>query len=432
MREAKRSWKRSAAIVLGSVLVLAACQAGDGASPQTGDGASPPVGTGEGNGEEPTQTLTLGAAVALSGPVSREGNLVNDGYEYWMEKVNEQGGIEIGGERYQVEIIVYDDESDADTATRLTERLISEDGVDFLLGPFSSGITQATTTIGERNQVLTIAPQANADSIYERGYEYVFSILPPASTYLRGVIDMAGTLEPAPETAAIMIRDDPFGIAAGEGATAYAEEQGLEVVFSERYPANATDVSTILTQVEAEDPDILMASTLFQDSLLITRQAKDLQFAPSLTAFTAGPALPDFVDSLGADAEFVMGSEWWLPSLNYEGEETLGSTQEYAAGIEEMFGYVPGYHTASGSMAGLVLQLALEQAGTTDTAAVRDALLAMEPETFWGPIGWDETGKNVVGTSIPVQILDGQATSVWPPEGRETEPVYPFPAWDER
>jgi len=299
---------------LALVISLAACQGGGPAGP---DGSP-----GDDGGE--TLTLTLGAAVSLTGPVSREGNLVNDGYEYWMNAVNEQGGIQVGDDTYMVELIVYDDEGNPDTATQLTERLITEDNVDFLLGPFSSGITQATSTIGERNQVLTMAPQANADAIYERDYRYVFSILPPASTYLRGVIDMTATLDPAPESVAVMIRDDPFGIAAGEGAVAYAEAQGLDVVFEEKYPADASDVSSILTGVQSANPDMLLASTLFQDSVLITRQAKDLQFAPSLMGFTAGPALPDFVESLGGDANFVMGSEWWLPSLDFPGEEKLG------------------------------------------------------------------------------------------------------------
>lgn len=414
---------RSLVIGLVTMLVLAACQP----SGQSGNS-----GGADQSGGATGKTLKLGASIALTGPVSREGKFIKDGYEYWMNKVNEQGGINIGGEKYQVKITFYDDESDADTSARLTERLISEDHVDFLLGPQSSGITQATTTIGERNKVLTIAPVANADAIYERGYRYVFSILPPASTILHGVIDMAGTLSPKPATVAVMIRDDPFGIAAGEGAVNYAKEQGFDVVFSEKYPANATDVSSILTAVQSAHPDMLLASTLFEDSVLILQQAKDLRFAPSLMAFTTGPALPDFITSLGADANFVMGSEWWLPSLEFKGEETLGSTQEYVAGMKKEFGYTPPYHAAAGSVAGLVLQLALEQAGSLDTDAVRNALLKMKPQTFWGPIGWDETGKNVVGTTYPDQILNGQATSVWPEEGRKTEPVYPFPAWDQR
>ncbi|MPZ87417.1 MAG: ABC transporter substrate-binding protein [Nitriliruptorales bacterium] len=412
---------RNVAALLAVALLAAACGESTSA-PGSGDAAA----QGEGG------TIRIGAAVALTGAVSREGNLVKDGYEFWQEQVNEQGGIEVGGEGYEVEIVFYDDESDADTGTRLTERLITQDNVQFLLGPYSSGITQATTTISERRGVLTIAPQANADDIYERGYETVFSVLPPASSYLTGILDMAVELDPEPETLAVMIRDDPFGIAAGQGAVRRAEELGMQVVFQDRYPADATDVASILTEVGRHDPDMLVASTLFQDSLLITRQLKNLQMSPALVGFTAGPALPDFIDSLSGDAHAVLGSEWWLPTLQYDGEETLGSTSEYAAAIEEEFGYTPGYHTASGSMAGLVLQLAIEQAGSLETEDIRAALLDLEPETFWGPIGWNEEGKNVVGGSNPVQIMDDEVVAVWPEEAREQEPIYPFPAWNER
>ncbi len=378
-----------------------------------------------------SQTLKLGAAVALTGPVSREGNLVKDGYEYWQKTVNDKGGVDIGGSKYNVDIVFYDDESKADTGTRLTEKLITDDKVQFLLGPFSSGITQATTTIAERYQMLTIAPQANADSIYERGYKYVFSILPPASTYLRGVVDMSSSLTPKPTKMAIMIRDDPFGIAAGEGAASDGKAKGFDIVFQDKYPANATDVSSILTKVRGTNPDLLLASTLFQDSVLITKQAKDLQFAPKLMAFTAGPALPDFISSLGKDAESIVGSEWWLPTLKYEGE-LFGSAQQFADAIQKTKGYVSGYHTASGSMAGLVLQLALQSAGKVETEAVRSALLKLQPKTFWGPIGWNEQGKNDKGTSYPVQIQDGKVVAVWPEQGRQAPAKYPFPAWSGR
>ena len=418
---------------LAAAPLLNACQqAGPSEKPSTAPAAGQDKAASQQAPAKAAQTLRIGAAVALTGPVSREGNLVKDGYDYWQKAVGEKGGIDIGGTKHNVEIVSYDDESKAETGTRLTEKLITEDKVQFLLGPFSSGITQATTTISERYNVLTIAPQANADAIYERGYKYVFSILPPASTYLRGVIDMSETLDPKPARIAVMIRDDPFGIAAGEGAANYAESKGLEVVFKDKYPANATDVSSVLTNVRGRNPDMLLASTLFQDSVLITRQSKDLQFAPKLIGFTAGPALPDFISSLGRDSESIIGSEWWLPTLKYEGEATLGSTQQYADGMKKEKNYEPGYHAASGSLAGLVLQLALESAGKTDTDAVREALLKLEPNTFWGPIGWNDQGKNTKGTSIPVQIVDGKVVAVWPESGRQQPPKYPCPAWGQR
>ncbi len=378
-----------------------------------------------------TQMLTIGAAVALTGGVAKEGNQAKDGYEFWQKTVNDAGGVDVGGTKHSIELVVYDDESKADTASRLTEKLISDDKAQFILGPFSSAITQATTTISERYGVLTIAPLANADSIYERGYKYVFSILPPASSYLRNALDMAATLDPKPIKTAIMMRDDAFGIAAGEGAAKDAPGHGFDVVFKDKYPANATDVSTILTQVKAANPDMFLASTLFQDAVLITKQAKDLQFNPKMFAFTAGPAIPDFVNSLGKDAEGVIGSEWWLPSLQAEGP-VFGSAQQYSEAITKAKGYPANYFVAAGSVAGLVLQLGIEKAGKLETDAVRAALLDMDPKTFWGPLGWDETGKNVKGAGYPSQIQDGALRGVWPADVRDAPVRYPFPAWSGR
>ena len=230
MLKGPRGARAATAMIVGAALLLSAC----------GPAATGPAA----GGATATQVLKIGAAVALTGPVSKEGNLVKDGYEIWQKAVNDKGGLTVGATRYKVEFVFYDDESKADTASRLTEKLITEDKVSFILGPYSSGITTATSTISERYKVLTIAPQANADGIYERGYKYIFSVLPPASNYLKGLVDMGLTLSPQPHRLAVLIRDDPFGIAAGEGAAKYAASKGYEVVFKEKFPANATDVST--------------------------------------------------------------------------------------------------------------------------------------------------------------------------------------------
>lgn len=404
-------------------LVGVACAAPPAAAPQPAPAEAPKA------AEE--KVLKLGAAVALTGQVSREGNLLKDGYEFWKKLVNEQGGIDIGGEKYKVEIVYYDDKSDPETSAKLTEKLITEDEVDFILGPYSSGITIATSAIGEKYKIITIAPLANSPKIYTQGYKYVFSILPPATKYLQRLLDMAAELDPQPKTLAIMARDDPFGIAVADGAAARAEELGLEIVYREKYPKDATDVSSLLTQIKALNPDIMIASTLFQDAVLITKQARDLKVCPKILSYSVGTAIPDFTSELGADSEYIYGSEWWLPIMGWKGT-VIPSAGEYAEMIEAEYGYTPGYHTAAGTAAGVVLQLALQKAGAIDTEKVRQALLNFDEQIFWGPIGWDETGQNVKGASGVIQIQDGKVTAIYPPDIQEAPPRYPMPCWDER
>ena len=377
------------------------------------------------------QTIKIGAALALTGPVSKEGKLVKDGYDFWLAEVNKRGGITVGGKRQPVQIVFYDDESNAQTSARLTEKLITEDKVQFLLGPFSSPITMQTSVIGEKYKILTIAAQANANAIYQRGFKYVVSVLPPATAYMKLTLEMASKLEPRPRTVAIMALNNPFGILAAEGARDHAKAYGFDVVYFEKYPAQASDVSPFLTQIKAKNPDVLVASGFFQESLLIVKQSKELKFCPKMIALTVGPDVPDFTKSLGKDADYIYGSAWWLPNMGYKSRD-FGSSRDYSKALTERLGREPNYHVASGTAAGLFLQMAIEKANSLDTDAVRKAFSTMDIETFWGTVAWNEQGQNIKGASGPIQIQNGKLVSIYPEQLREAPAAYPMPCWDKR
>jgi branched-chain amino acid transport system substrate-binding protein len=382
-------------------------------------------------GEAAAQPIKIGAAVALTGAVSKEGKLLKDGYDLWLAEVNRQGGIKVGGKPHRVEMVYYDDESNAQTGAKLTEKLITEDKVQFILGPFSSPITMQTSVIGEKYKIITMAALANSDAIYDRGFKYVFSVLPPATKYMRLLLEMGTKLQPRPRTLAILALNNPFGLLVAQGTQEQAKALGYEVVYHEKYPAQSADVSAFLTQIKAKNPDVVVASSFFQEALLITKQAKELRLCPKILAFTVGPALPDFTKSLGKDAEHIYGSEWWLPNMGWKGRD-FGSSQDYAKAVKARLGYEPGYHTAAGTASGLLLQMAIEKAGSLETDAVRQALLGLDVDTFWGPVAWNDKGVNVKGASGPIQIRDGRVVSVYPEGLREAAPAYPMPCWDKR
>jgi branched-chain amino acid transport system substrate-binding protein len=378
----------------------------------------------------PAQTIKVGAAVALTGNFSHEGTQVYRGYQLWLEEVNKQG-INVGGKRMKVEMVFYDDKSEAQTAVDLTEKLITQDKVQFILGPFSSPITQQTSVIGEKYKILTMAPQANSDTIYERGFKYVFSVLPPASSYFRSFLEMGAKLSPRPKTLAILAGNQPFTLLAAQGTQEHAKRLGYEVVYNDKYPAPATDLSAFLTQIKAKNPDVVVVASFFQASVLATKQAKELRLCPKMMAFSVGPELPSFSKELGKDAEFVVGSAWWLPTMGWKGPD-YGSAKDYAKRAQDKYGEPAGYHIASGTAAGQLLQMAIEKAGSTETDKVRAALLGMDVETFWGPTKWAEDGKNVKGGQGIIQIQDGKITTVYPDPIREKGLVYPVPCWDKR
>jgi branched-chain amino acid transport system substrate-binding protein len=404
MRDSKRGW-------VGVIAVLVLLAGGCGSDDDDGAG-------GEGD------TITIGAAVSLSGQLSREGEDTRRGYEMWLDWVNEQGGIDVDGTRHPVEIQFYDDESDSEQVTLLTERLITEDGAVAILGPYSSGLTQAASAITERRQVPMVEGNGASEAIFERGFEYVFGVLTPGRNYTRAAIEKAAEL--GAQTAVVAYEDDPFAIEVADGAERWLEENGIELLASESYPLDVADVSSIVTQFSSLDPDLFIGGGHFNDAVLFVRQANDLGFEPDAMILTVGPSNPTFVEEMGADAEHVWGATQWEPTFAYEGD-AFGTAAEYSAAYEEKHGTRPSYQAAESTAAALVLQDAIERAGSLDPREIRDAVAETDLMTFYGPIHFDETGMNDVKPMGAIQIIEGEIVPIAPADVAAREPVYPTP-----
>ncbi|GAB4113353.1 MAG: amino acid ABC transporter substrate-binding protein [Candidatus Caldatribacteriota bacterium] len=379
--------------------------------------------------------IKIGAAVSLTGKVAYEGNLVKQGYQVWEKWVNDHGGITAGGKTYGVEVIYYDDESDPVRGAKLTEKLITEDKVNFLGGPYSSAITFATSAIGEKYGVITIAPEANAVNIYERGYKYVFSILPPAPMLMAPIAYMMDEmLDPKPKTVAIIVANDLFPLSCGEGFRDKCKELGFEVVLFEKYPAGATDISALLTKVKALNPDVLGVAGYTADSLMAIRQCKELDLNPKLYAFSVGVMVPAFLNEMGADGNYVVEGEWWLPEMKLQ-DPIFGTTADYVKACKDLFGedFKPQYWTASSSAAGSILQLAIEKADSIETDKVREAMASLDVElATWPAVAFNEKGQNIKWIHPVIQVQDGKFVLVYPEASQQNAPLYPTPAWKDR
>ncbi len=401
-------WTRAAGALLGSAAVLLAAGAPVGAK------AAKPV-------------IQIGADVSLTGQFSNEGKEILDGYQFWANQVNRSGGIRVGHTRYDVHLIVRDDQSNPQTAAKITQELITQDHVRFLLGPYSSAITMATSTIGEKYNVITIASEANAPSIYTRGYKDVFSILRPATQIFANFFRLAR--QEGAKTVAIMARDDPFGLAVAAGAQREAVHHGLKVIYDQKYSPNATDLSGELTAIKALHPDVLVASSLEQDSILVVKQAQSLRVNVKMMGFASGPEIPSFEKALGKNANFVYGVPWWLPSLKYKDSLYGWTPATYARAFEKVYHLVPDYHPASGTVAGEVLQAAIQKAGSLATDKVRAALHHLDLMTFWGPIGFNKNGESIRGNAVVIQVQKDRIVPVYPPANALAKPIYPMPPW---
>lgn len=375
-------------------------------------------------------TIVLGAAVSETGKYAREGKDTRQGYNTWLDWVNnEYGGIKVGDERYEVEIVYYDDEGDPDTAANLVERLITDDEVDFLLGPYSSSLTMATSAIAERYGVVMVEGNGASEAIFERGFENIFATLTPAGNYTQSALQLLS--EQGAESVVIAYEDTAFPTSVGQGAERWAEEYGMEVLAVETYPVDVADVSAIMTKFRDLDPDVFVGGGHFNDALLFVRAAQELGFAPDAMVITVGPSNPEFVSEVGDAANYIIGPTQWEASMSWQGDY-FGTPAEYAERYESMWDEPPTYQAAESTATALALQLAIENAGSLEMDAVRQALFDLDVVTFYGPINFDDTGKNAAKPMGAIQIQDGEILVVAPAEAAVADLQYPMPAWEER
>jgi branched-chain amino acid transport system substrate-binding protein len=388
--------------------------------------------SGAGAGGSGSSSIVFGAPISLTGSLAKEGGLTRDGYEIWKDKYNEAGGIKVGGKMYKIETKYYDDESDAQKSATLAEKLIKEDKVNFLLGPYGTSGTLQVSTVAEKNKIPMIEGNGAAESIFSQGYQYTFGVLSPAQNYLRGAIDMALAQNPKPATAAVLTADDPFSVEVAEATRKYAESKGLQVVYYQKYPNAATELRAPLTEAKAKNPDFLLNSGHLQESLAIMQQSKELGFSPKGFAFSVGPSIQDFQTTLKGDANFVFGGTQWTSVMKFQGEDLFKTPEAYNSQYMEKFKYEPAYQAADATASGVAYAKALEAAGSLDPKAVRDAIAKLDFMSFYGPIKFDERGINTYKAMAVEQWQDGKKVTVWPADAANAKPAWPTPAWNAR
>ena len=372
--------------------------------------------------------IKLGCAISFTGKNSRSGKLYRDSYDMAVEQINKKGGVKVGSDTYQLKIVYYDDESDPTKSSKFVEKLVAEDKVDFLLGPYSSGITIPDSLVAQRYKVPMIEGGGASGKIFSRGNEYIFGTLPPAGQYFKSTLEMLKTFSPAPKTIAILYSDDKFDVSVAEGTDKLAKEMAFDVVLYEKYAEGATDFNSILTKIKALKADVVLVAGHTEESLNFTQQAKELNVSPKLISMTVGPSEADFRKSLGKDAEYIFGVASWSTQMNFKGY-LYKDTQEFVNLFKAKFNYDPDYHNASGIADVAIFKNAIEQAGTLDREKVRSAIAATNLSTIYGNVEFSENGQ-IKGTSVVLQILGDEIYQVFPNGAKK--PVYPFPSWKMR
>ena len=375
--------------------------------------------------------IKVGMPVSLSGQFRTQGRQALAGLQAWTEDVNRASGLVVAGRRHTVEVLYYDDASSVEGAILATRTLIKQDRVDLLFGPYSSGLANAAANVcAEHGQVMWNQGGA-AEEIYQPGSRVV-GILNGAREYLSELPELLRSSDPSASALAIVrCSAGAFPRQVSDGMEAQAVAQGFTKTFHLEFPPEQSDFSSIVSQLNEADPDLL---------LVVGRIRHDLAFAkalisqwktarrPRATAVVAA-GIARFKAELGSDVDGFIGPSQWEPPAMHDSESLphpyFGpSPEQLMVSLErakDANGGLPiDYPMVQSYAAGIIAQRCLEEAGTPDPTALWNTAMSLDFHTFFGRFRIDAaTGKQVGRSVFMVQWQQGRKVVIWPREHRQ-------------
>ena len=377
-------------------------------------------------------TIILGSAISLTGKYATNGIHAQNGYEFAVKKINDAGGVTVNGKSYKLKVTYYDDESTPARGAQLAERLINQDGVKYMLGPYSSGLTKAIAPVTEKYEIPMVEAEGASRSLFTQGYKYLFAVLSTSEQYLASSIELAAEVaknqgkDPSEVKIAMAFENDPFSLDVRAGVVDDAKKFGMQIVIDDKLPRDLSDMTATLTKVKALKPDLLVVSGHSKGAATAGRQIQELKIETPMIAMTHCEAA-DVVGKYGAGAtEGLLCPTQWAETLSYS-DPLMGTAAEYDAEFKAAYPEyktVP-YQTAQATAAVMVWADAFERAQSFDPKDLRDALAATDMKTFYGGIKFSEAGNNIAKPMVLRQIQDGEYNVVAPSKWASSELRYP-------
>jgi branched-chain amino acid transport system substrate-binding protein len=357
------------------------------------------------------ESVRIGVSLGLTGKYAALAAMQQRGYEFWQRDINSKGGL-LGR---PIQIVIVDDESKPERAAKLYKQLIEEDRVDFVFGPYSSGITMAVAPVVEKAGYPMLSSGAASDSIWQKGYKYIFGIYAPASRYTLAMLNLAVIHNLT--TVAIVYADDAFSISAAEGARKWGRRLGLKIIMFEKFKKGLRDLTYLAEKAKSSKSALIIVAGHFDESVDMRRALKSVDWYPKAYFATVGPVLPKYKETLGADSALTFVNTLWDP------RGTFPESQTFLAGFRAVHGVEPSYQSAIAYAAGQVLEAAATSAKSLDREKIRQALSKLEMYTILGRFKVDQTGIQIKHFPLALQWQKGKKEIVWPEEMQTAEPI---------
>ena len=370
--------------------------------------------------------VKVGIPVSLTGQFRVQGRQTLAGIRAWAGDVNRSGGLTIGDASTRpARLVFYDDASNRATVRDVTKRLIVEDRVDVLIGPYSSTLTTAAAEVARDHSKLMWNQGGASPNVYRRGNPWIVGVLTPATDYLAGLLESVRRSSPTAQTLALVrAKTGAFPRDICCGVLKRASELGFRTVLFNEFDAVAQDFGDVVAEVNRAGPDVLVVAGRFQNDLLLSEQLASSDARVGAVAVVAA-GVQQFHDRLGPRSERFIGPSQWESDAGYTIEHGP-TTDEVIASLGRAGHTAVDYPMAQAYAVGVVARRCLEEAGTTDSLALRRTASGMDFSTFYGRFKIDATGRPTARQALLVQWQHGRKVIVWPPESAQGELVYPW------
>lgn len=365
--------------------------------------------------------VRIGYTMARTGPwttgaqVSQEPN-----YLLWAEQQNAAGGLNVKGQRRLIELVSSDDRSDIETCVRSYEKLMGSDKVDLILAPWGSNANFAVAPLATRFGYPLLGPTALSRRLIEMKLPYFFSLLQQPAPMMNALVDMLKAN--GVKSIATIYVDDLFGLENYAALKVALQGSGISLVEDKSYPLGVKDLSPVLRSMKDKNPDAFIGLTYPPDTILASRQAKEIGFNPKFFYASVGTAFQLYRNVMGAGAEGVLGMGSW------NSKTSPGAKAYFDAHVKKFGAQKEPDRWASGATwAGMeILTAAVAKVGL-DRKALRDYIAKTEHDTILGKIRF--AGSENTGTPGTVgQWQKGEFEVVWP-KANATAALIAKPNW---
>ena len=382
-------------------------------------------------GAQSPATIKIGTVVPLSGPFAAIGLNIKAGAEFAIEDINAAGGIKaLGGAK--LELVAADAEDSVEKAKNAAQRLLAQEpNLVGGLGDALSGMTLGVTELTERAELPWLT-QTFADALTERGFKFLFEMVPVASMQgqltLPTVLELAKLTGSAPKTVAVVAdTNQAIQIMVKTWREGGFDKAGLKVLSEKSYTPPIADATELISGLRRNKPDVLfLMPASLPDLNLMLNKLTELGLGRDVlpTFAVAGPsATPELLNLAGAknlENFFSINSNW--PAKRHQ---DLVARFKARTGRPWMTSQsLDGYGQI------MIYREALEKVGAADRRKVAEYIRKMDTATgaadyFSGPLKWDERGRRVGASLVIAQWRNGQPVAVYPPSIAAAQPVWP-------